>query len=584
MHCKRLGVFVFYDKDGIVDGYIDYLLNDLSNCLDKLIVVCNGALNEQGKQFFLKYTNDVFLRENVGFDAAAWQYVLIEKFGIEHLDDYDELVLLNDTFYGPFYSFAEVFEQMKEKDVDFWGLTIHGKTFDGWGLCEYGYLPEHIQSYFTVYKEKLIHSDVFKDYWRNLPVAKSFEEAVCSNEARQTKYFSDLGFKYGVLCDTRGLEDGYGYSDCHYIYNPLMLIKTYKCPVLKRKTLITDKAFLLKVNHAIVSLEALNYIKYNTSYDVNLICKYLIRTVDPLLLKQTLNLNYIIDDTVDKAVSAKTAIVAKITREASAKVFLSYLKNAKGIADYFIFTSSSVIKEMCVSELGKNKLQFLTNTGNREELFFWESISQELKQYDLIGTFDDCMFMEGEGRVFSADLAVADVAWGNLLKSRRFIDNIIYLFENNECLGILTHPLAYNGSNLPSLSNPWQIDSSTKEQNKDIVKYEPIFFSANMWFSNKALECFRAVVFSRNDINNRQLVLNQLPYELKTVGMYAANVASAEFMAATSQNNFVIMHNLGVLPNVQSLEFFKLLLKVYLPDRVVLLLKKIRSLFRSAFK
>lgn len=578
MHCKRLGVFVFYDKDGIVDGYIDYLLNDLSNCLDKLIVVCNGTLSVQGKQVFLKYTNDVFLRENVGFDAGAWQYILIDKLGIEHLDDYDELVLLNDTFYGPFYSFAEVFEQMKEKDVDFWGLTIHSKTIDAWGLCEYGYLPEHIQSYFTVYKENLIHSDVFKDYWRNLPVAKSFEEAVCSNEARQTKYFSDLGFKYGVLCDTRGLEDGYGYSDCHYIYNPLMLIKTYKCPVLKRKTLITDKAFLLNVNHASVSLEALNYIKYNTSYDVNLICKYLIRTADPLLLKQTLNLNYIIDDTVDKAVSVKTAIVAKFMREASAKVFLSYLKNAKGIADYFIFTSSSVIKEMCVSELGKNKLQFFENASKREEVFFWKSISQELKQYDLIGTFDDCMFMEGEGRIFSADLAVADVAWGNLLKSRSFIDNIILLFENNESLGILTHPLAYNGSNLTSLINPWQIKLDAKEKNKGVFKYEPIFSSANMWFRNKALDCFMEDSVPLNDIKSRRLELNQLPYKLKAYGLYSANVESTEFAAASLQNTFIIMHN------CQSYDFLKLFIKAYLPDKLVLHLKKIKSLFGRTFK
>ena len=119
MHCKRLGVFVFYDKDGIVDGYIDYLLNDLSNCLDKLIVVCNGALNEQGKQVFLKYTNDVFLRENVGFDAAAWQYVLIEKLGIERK-------YIRHELFGEMHN-PSTQEDYTKPNVDKVKITIHSK-------------------------------------------------------------------------------------------------------------------------------------------------------------------------------------------------------------------------------------------------------------------------------------------------------------------------------------------------------------------------------------------------------------------------------------------------------------------------
>lgn len=43
---KRLGIYFFFDKDGIVDKYVDYVLEDLTKHVDKLIVVCNGQLNE----------------------------------------------------------------------------------------------------------------------------------------------------------------------------------------------------------------------------------------------------------------------------------------------------------------------------------------------------------------------------------------------------------------------------------------------------------------------------------------------------------------------------------------------------------
>ena len=35
---KRLGIFFFYDKDGIVDGYVDYLLQNIMSFFEKLIV------------------------------------------------------------------------------------------------------------------------------------------------------------------------------------------------------------------------------------------------------------------------------------------------------------------------------------------------------------------------------------------------------------------------------------------------------------------------------------------------------------------------------------------------------------------
>ena len=96
---KRLGIYFFYDKDGIVDDYNIYLLNDLKENLDSLLVVCNGKLNPEGRAKFGRVADEILVRENRGFDVWAYKEGM-EHLGWETLSQYDELVLLNFTHYG----------------------------------------------------------------------------------------------------------------------------------------------------------------------------------------------------------------------------------------------------------------------------------------------------------------------------------------------------------------------------------------------------------------------------------------------------------------------------------------------------
>ncbi|EEX73794.1 hypothetical protein, partial [Leptotrichia hofstadii] len=47
---KRAIIFLFYDKDGIVDDYIPTLFQGLKGFYDKLCFVANGKLSEEGKE------------------------------------------------------------------------------------------------------------------------------------------------------------------------------------------------------------------------------------------------------------------------------------------------------------------------------------------------------------------------------------------------------------------------------------------------------------------------------------------------------------------------------------------------------
>ena len=134
---NRLVIYFFYDADGIVDRYVPYMLEDINKNCSELFVVCNGKLTPEGRKTFLKLTPHLLVRENVGFDVWAYKEAL-EHYGWEKLAEFDEVVLMNYTIFGPLYPFSEMFEKMNQRDVDFWGITKHHKVdFDCFNTCKY---------------------------------------------------------------------------------------------------------------------------------------------------------------------------------------------------------------------------------------------------------------------------------------------------------------------------------------------------------------------------------------------------------------------------------------------------------------
>lgn len=124
---KRLGIFFFYDAEGVVDDYIPTLLNGFRPYLSEMTIVCNGKLNEAGEKILSSYTNNLIVRPNEGFDVWAYKTAM-ESYGWEKLVSFDEVVLFNATIMGPVYPFSEMFETMDQRDLDFWGITKFHKV------------------------------------------------------------------------------------------------------------------------------------------------------------------------------------------------------------------------------------------------------------------------------------------------------------------------------------------------------------------------------------------------------------------------------------------------------------------------
>ena len=52
----------------------------------------------------------------------------------------------------------------------------------------------YIQSYFIVFRKKLLTSKHFRQWWENLVPAKGYKEEVGYHETKFSKYFEDAGY------------------------------------------------------------------------------------------------------------------------------------------------------------------------------------------------------------------------------------------------------------------------------------------------------------------------------------------------------------------------------------------------------
>lgn len=57
------------------------------------------------------------VRENAGYDAGAYKFAIFKYLKIEEIRQYEELILCNDTFIGPFVPLKDIFDTMAKESV-----------------------------------------------------------------------------------------------------------------------------------------------------------------------------------------------------------------------------------------------------------------------------------------------------------------------------------------------------------------------------------------------------------------------------------------------------------------------------------
>ena len=305
---KRLAIYMTYNNEGIIDDYIVYMIEALKKVCQDIIVVSNNLLPERQKNK-LSEASRIYERDNKGYDAGAYSEVIMKLYANKELEEYDELLLLNDSVFGPFYDLNDLFKEMDNRSpaVDFWGITRRGcSDFDG-GDTIY---PEHIQSYCYIFRKRLLHSNDFIEYWEGIiDKITDFRSAITNYEFQLTRHFSELGYTWDSYCRCKEfISENPNNNLSPYHYESYELIKNEKCPFLKRK-LFTGDFIENKYANASDLKRAFNYIKDNTSYNVDMIWEYILREYDMFQIIKSMQLFEVIESSACMCGSDKVDVI-----------------------------------------------------------------------------------------------------------------------------------------------------------------------------------------------------------------------------------------------------------------------------------
>lgn len=459
---KRLGIFLFFDADGIADGYVAGLLRSIRPCLSRLIVVANGRLTDASRALLAPFADELVVRPNDGFDTGAWKEALFERVGEEKFAEWDELVLLNDSFFEPFRPFAGIFRDMEGDGADFWGLSVHG-PIPGDGTCPYGFRPDYLQTYFLVFRSRLFHSADFAAFWKKQPRYGTFRSVAEGFGAVLTRHFADLGYSWSAYSDTRDLDTVPEKNYDHHTHDLAEMVARRRYPVIKRRSFRVAKAQYLAYGDATTLPDALAAARaMHPEYDFRPMFAHLLRKYSAADLKDALNLDFVLPaggpPPLPAAPRPRTLLVACLVRDESLPRTLPRLADLPGDCALKVLTDDGARRERIASALASVRPDAevvatpALAAGNEMEAFLLAARPFP-EGTELVGLVHDTGVFAGVRPC--VDDATFRLQWDNMLAGGAYVQRIRDLFASTPWLGVLAPPLANHAEFFRANLNAW---------------------------------------------------------------------------------------------------------------------------------
>lgn len=182
---RRLAILAQYDPDGGLPAHVRLHLEGLRPVVERLILVSNSPLDTASLDTANSICDRVLVRENTGWDFAAWRDVL----ACESTNEFDWVILTNSSVIGPLYPLGPIFEKMEARTLDFWGMVMSLQK------------KRHLQSYFISLSGEVAKSEAWKYWWSQVDNIDDKNKVIRNYEIRLTEYLSNNGFEAGSFVD-----------------------------------------------------------------------------------------------------------------------------------------------------------------------------------------------------------------------------------------------------------------------------------------------------------------------------------------------------------------------------------------------
>lgn len=483
---KRLCIYLTYDSQGIVDAYIGYMLKELRTVSDHLVVVCNQPQVMSGYHFLAEYADAIYFRENIGYDAGGFKDALCQYIGWEKVREYDELLLVNDSFFGPFCPMRKIFDEMAERECDFWGLSAQKEGIEHEGTIV---ALEYVQSFFLAFRNKVLYADSFKNFWETMPYYRSFTETILKYEKQLTYFLHDEGYHSTSYADMEANDADNiinNFNQFTLISNELVQKRNF--PFLKKQQIAYN--MLNQQTQENIPL-VLDYIKNHTAYDVRMIYENIIRSMNISDLYQKLCLHYILPNgpMKDNSQDLRAVIVVIAEYGNSFEYVMEYIQKLSDRYHVLVLSKSETVISNYV-EKGIAGTVCMPQNKN--------AIIDKLTSYHFVCVLHDADMSSDREPSFIGKSKFYNI-WENLLSNADYIMRVLDLFDKNEKLGLLTIPSVNFGDYFGSIGKGW--DGKFDEVNRCIERYHiqcnleyikpPFEIFENYWIRGELFESIR---------------------------------------------------------------------------------------------
>jgi lipopolysaccharide biosynthesis protein len=503
---RRLCIFSFDDPQGIVDDYIIYFLKEIGRYVERILFYSNGPLDEASTGLLQGVAHEVIVRSHDGLDVLAY------KQGLEHIafnegQDYDEVLMVNHTCYGPIYPFAELFDAMEKRDCDFWGVTARVETAPH-STTGTGQLRYRISTNFMAVRSKMLRSSAFRSYWDTLSAEPGHEETLKSHEAGFTEHFTALSFKGDTYLDCRKYSTHY---PALFDIDETLIDRN---PLLERRAFLHDPGFLEP--YAADLPRALQVIAQTSTYDPMLIWRNIVRNGELRTLNTNAALTSILPDVRIKQGAlpdyGRVAVCAHVYYTDMVEELLSLTDTIPCSYDFIATTDSEAKKEIIENTVSRRKgvrnviVRVVEQNRGRDmsSLFITCRDLFLNDRYDLVcrlHTKKSPQVAAGVANMFKRHM------FENLLNSPGYTTNVLDMLHDQPWIGVAVPPLVHIA--FPTMGHVWFNNRGTAEQLKTTLDLKVDFdpdtpvgaFGTMFWFRPKALRKLFAHPWQWSDFN-----------------------------------------------------------------------------------
>ncbi|MEF2025309.1 rhamnan synthesis F family protein [Streptococcus canis] len=508
---NRVLLYVHFNKYNKVSKHIYYQLEKLRPLFTTVVFISNSKVEQKELENLQKQRLiDSFIqRENKGFDFAAWHDGMM-KIGFDDLTLCDSLTIMNDTCFGPLWEMAPYFEKFdNNQSVDFWGLTNNRKTSS---------FKEHIQSYFITFKQHVIQSNAFLNFWKTIKEYDNVQEVIQKYETQVTTTLLEAGFNYQTVFDTREADSSFMLHPDFSYYNPTAILQ-HRVPFIKVKAIDANQH---------ITPYLLNMIEEETTYPVDLIISHMSQVGLPdakyLLARKYLPFESLVTQNVPRIAVHLHVFYVDLLNE-----FLEGFASWEFQYDLYITTDTQEKKEAIEKLLVQsNRHAHLYVTGNvGRDVLPMLLLKDKLRDYDYIGHFHTKKSKEAD---FWAGESWRKELINMLIKPA---NEIVRSFENND-IGIVIADIpsffrfnkivdAWNEHLIaPEMMRLWKEMGLKKEIDFQSMDTFVMSYGTFVWFKFDALKPLFDLDLTVDDIPKEPLPQNSILHAIERLLVYIA--------------------------------------------------------------